>query len=222
MLILAAGVVAIVGAGALAAVFWWRSYFRRLFGDRFKPQDDGSYIVLWTRGRGQPVEAYRIDAVTRDRALTCLVAGSVVGTGIFVVLIIARVLMNVPRPAPLAILALLALGIVVTFLPQRRANRKAGRLIVTGTRVDHAEELRPSPPNPEATARSLRLIVLVSCAIAVIGIAVCAIFALDPDRGATAWTDRCSFALMLLLVVLPICVALFSWWALRRIRSSKR
>jgi hypothetical protein len=219
--IVIAGAIVIVGGGALAAVLWWRRHFRRMFEARFQPQEDGSYLVHWTRGRGKPIEVYRIDAKTKTRALTCLVDGSVVTTCLFVVLIIAAVVINVLWPTRAMIPAAFVLAIAA-FAPQRRASRRVGRLILAGNRVEGAENIKPLGPSPEVTARSLRLIILVSCLIAVMGVAVVVIFVLDPDSGAIAWTDRQILSLLLLLVMLPISVALFSWWALRRTRSQPR
>jgi hypothetical protein len=220
VLIFAAVLIALVGAGAFGAVLWWRSNFRRLFAARFLVQDDASYIVHWMHGRGQPVEIYRIDAVTKDRAVASLIRGSVASTGLFVVLIIATIVLNVLRPTPLMVPALLVLGIAAS-LPQRRASLQASRLIVTGIRLDYTEDARPPQSSQEATARSLRLIILVSCAAAVIGAAVSVILALDSDRGASAWTDSNSLMLILILVVLPIFVAMFNGWALHRLRSQR-
>jgi hypothetical protein len=218
MLMVTAGAIAIVGSGAAVAVLWWRSYFRRLFEARFQPQDDGSYVIYWARRRGQPIEVYRIDAVTKERVVGHLTRGSVASTGLFVGLVIAAVLVNILWPTPLMIPGMFLLGVLV-FLPQRRASRQAGRLIITGIRLDHTQCMRSPEPTPEVTARSLRLIILVSCLIAVVGAAVVLIFVLDPDTGAIAWTDRSSLSFVLLLVVLPLSVALFNWWALRRTRS---
>lgn len=210
--------VVIIGAGASAAVFWWRQYFRRMFDARFRSQDDGSYLVLWTRGRGRPIEVYRIDAEAKERALACLIRGSVVSTGLFVGLIIAAVAINVLWPLPVMIPALFGLTIVA-FVPQRRATRKAGCLIVAGIRVEAAEKIAPPGPPPEASARSLRLIILVSCLIAALGGAIGMIFVLDPESSEIAWTVGQTISLILLLVVLPLSVALINWWVLRRMRS---
>ena len=95
-----------------------------------------------------------------------------------------------------------------------RASREAGRLIVTGTRVDGAQAVPPPALSPEANARSLRLLILFGCLGAVVGGAVCVIFFLDPDIGTIEWTDR--VAIVLLLVMLPLSVAVLSWRVLRR------
>jgi hypothetical protein len=206
---------AIVVGGAIAAS-WWRRYFRRLFEARLQKQEDGSFLVHWMPRRGQPVEVYRIDAVTKDRVLARLAGGSVVSTGLFVAIIIAAVAINVLWPTLLMIPASLLLS-MVAFAPQHYASRQAGRLVVAGTRVFGAEGIRPLAPPPQITATSLRPIVRVSWIAAVIGLAVCVIFLLDPDSGTIAWTD--GLTLILLLVVMPLSVALLSSWTSRHTRS---
>jgi hypothetical protein len=218
--IVVAGAIA-VGVGAFASVGWWRRYFHRLFEARFAPQEDGTYLASWARRRGQPIEIYRLDALTKERAVSYLTAGSVLSTGLFVVIVFAAVAINVIRPIPLMIPCELLMGIVA-FAPQFRAGRRAGRLILTGTRVEGVETLRLPGPSPEANVRSLRLIVLCACSIATIGLAVLIIFFLDPDSGAIDWTDGKILALIFLFVVLPLSVALLNWWILRRARSSLR
>jgi hypothetical protein len=136
-----------------------------------------------------------------------------------VVFIVATVLINVLWPMPVIMIAAAFLSGIFAFAPQRRASRQAGRLILAGIRVESAENIKPLEPSSEVTVRSLRLIILVSCLIAVMGVVVGVIFVLDPDSGTIAWTDRQILSLLLLLVLLPLSVALFNWWALRRRRS---
>jgi hypothetical protein len=83
-----------------------------------------------------------------------------------------------------------------------------------GTRVAGTQSIRLPEPSAEATVKSLRLIMLVSCLVAVIGIAVVVVFFLDPDSSTMTPTDGAS--LVLLLVLLPLSVALCNWWVLRR------
>jgi hypothetical protein len=207
-----AGAITIVG-GAIATA-WWRRYFRRLFEAGLQDQEDGTYLVHWRSRRGQPVELYRIDSLTKERVLAWLVGGSVVSTGLFVAIIIATVAISVLRTTLLTIPASLLLAILA-FAPQRYATLQAGRLVVTGARIiNDAEVIRGSAAPSKVDTTSLRLMVWVSCFGAAVGLAICVTFFLDPDSKTMAWTQ--GFALLALLVGLPLSAAILSWRLLRR------
>jgi ABC-type bacteriocin/lantibiotic exporter with double-glycine peptidase domain len=116
----------VVGFGMVAAVSWWRRYFRRLFEARFQPQEDDTYLAYWVRRRGRPVEVYRIDALTKESALTRLIDGSVLSTALFVTLIIGTVAISVLWPALLMIPVACLLPIIALVI-QRRATHQAER-----------------------------------------------------------------------------------------------
>ncbi|MBV9569560.1 MAG: hypothetical protein JO172_15630 [Hyphomicrobiales bacterium] len=109
----------------------------------------------------------------------------------------------------------------LAFAPQRRANREARRLILTGTRVDGAEAGRSYMPSPAPTGKSIRLIILFSCLSATMGVVLVTTISTYPDSAIIDWTRGSGLILILLLVVLPLLVALFNLWALRRTRSQK-
>ncbi|MBV9569559.1 MAG: hypothetical protein JO172_15625 [Hyphomicrobiales bacterium] len=84
----------IVAGGVFLAVPWWRGYFRRVFNARPQLQEDGSYLAYWIR-RGSKVDVNRIDALTKERVLDGLIAGSVLSTALFVVLLTAGIAISV-------------------------------------------------------------------------------------------------------------------------------
>ncbi|MBV8962989.1 MAG: hypothetical protein JOY97_07835 [Hyphomicrobiales bacterium] len=138
----AAASIIIVAGGSFLAVPWWRHYFRRVFDARMQLQEDGSYLAHWIR-RGWKGEVYRIDALTKQRVLDGLTAGSVLSTALFVVLLVAAVAISVVCAMPIIAPAAMLLA-PFAFAPQRRADREARRLILTITRVDGAEAGPPS------------------------------------------------------------------------------
>ncbi|MBV9112258.1 MAG: hypothetical protein JOY67_05495 [Hyphomicrobiales bacterium] len=218
----AAASIIIVAGGSFLAVPWWRHYFRRVFDARMQLQEDGSYLAHWIR-RGWKGEVYRIDALTKQRVLDGLTAGSVLSTALFVVLLVAAVAISVVCAMPIIAPAAMLLA-PFAFAPQRGADREARRLILTVTRVDGAEARPPHAPAPAPPAKSIRLIILFSCLSAAMGVVLVATLAnaaSDADRRTSDWTGGGRLILPLLLVVLPLSVALFNLWALRRMRLQK-